>query len=127
MLAIVFLRFKPVQRMWAVLVILINAASFLFLGTIEGKVILVTWLLAGTTMTLIYQAKGFIRLLGLGHVYWVPLILWLGYRMMTATSQSFWFRFWIISLLIINSLSVIIDAIDVVRYARGEREEYYTM
>lgn len=127
MLAIVLLRFKPIQRIWAVLVILINAASFLFLGTIEGKVILIAWLLAGTTMTLIYQAKGFVRLLGLGHIYWIPEVIWLGYRMTKATPQSFWFRIWIVSVLIINSLSLIIDAIDIVRYARGEREEYYTM
>jgi hypothetical protein len=121
------LRFKPVQRLWAILVVSINAVSILFLGTIEGKVIFVSWLLAGATMTLIYHGKGFVRLLGVAHAYWVPMIPWLAYRLLTTIPHGSWLRVWVVALIIINSLCLVIDAIDFIRYIRGERNEFYTM
>ncbi len=37
------------------------------------------------------------------------------------------FRAWLVAVMLMNTLSLIIDAIDVVRYARGERTPTITL
>ena len=71
----------------------------------------------------IFTAKGFVRLLGIGHLVWVPMVAWLGTRLEVAPASS-GFRYWLLATIVLVSLSLLVDAVDVIRYLRGEREPY---
>jgi hypothetical protein len=74
-------------------------------------------------MATVFGAKGFVRLLGIGHIASVPMIPWLILRLDNTSFDSF-FGYWLAAVIFLNFLSLIIDGIDVMRYIRGEREPY---
>ena len=112
---------------WLGLLIVANMVVPLFyLHTLEGKVILASIIVGMMIMTVIFKAKGFVRLLGIGHIAWLPLIPWLWRRLDDAPAESiFWY--WLMAVIVLNSLSVIIDTIDVLRYVKGERTPYLAL
>jgi uncharacterized membrane protein len=77
-------------------------------------------------MTAIFGAKGFVRLLGIGHIAWVPMIPWLWTRLDFTSFGSF-FGYWLIAVIVLDSLSLIFDAVDILRYIRGERMPHLTL
>ena len=110
--------------MWIGLMTLTNAvAPIYFFETLEAKVVLTVFVLNTLVMTAIFASKGYVRLLGLGHILWIPLVAWLLARLGQVEPQSA-LGYWLIAVIVVNSLSVIIDAMDVLRYMRGEREPY---
>ena len=71
-------------------------------------------------MTALTAWGGFTRLLGLGHVLWMPLLVYLRRRLpgySFGTSVELWLRV----LMVLNTISRGIDTVDVVRYLRGDR------
>jgi hypothetical protein len=108
-------------RIWVGLLMLVNGAiPFLFLDAIESKVVLMAFALAAMTQMAVYHFKGFVRLLGVGHFYWFPMLCWLLFRinegLVSETMLS-----WIVLVLLLNTVSLLIDLVDVIRYWRGER------
>ena len=73
-------------------------------------------------MLLITARTGFTRLLGLGHVLWVPLVAWLWTRLPQIPAADF-FGIWIRSLMAVNAISLVIDTVDVMRYLAGDRTD----
>ena len=73
-------------------------------------------------MTALTAISGFTRLLGLGHMFWIPLLWFLWTRLDGAPSDTF-FGLWLRVLITLNALSLVIDTADVIRYIAGEREE----
>ena len=68
----------------------------------------------------IFKMKGFVRLLGIGHILWIPMVIWLalGFESEHLTSP---FGIWLAAVMILNSISIVIDGVNVVRYLKGER------
>ncbi len=91
--------------------------------TTEGRVVLGAFVFAIILQTAIFSAKGFVRLLGIGHIAWVPMVYWLWTRLDLAPADSL-FKYWLLATIVLVSLSLLFDAIDVIRYLRGEREPY---
>ncbi len=114
-------------RPWVVWVMLLMAVNMVvplfYLGTPEAKVILAAALFGAIAQTAIFSVKGFVRLLGIGHIAWVPMVYWLWTRLDTAPRDTL-FRYWLIAAIGLVSVSLVIDATDVVRYLRGEREPH---
>jgi len=109
---------------WLGLLVAVNVAGpIYFFEALEAKVVLVAFLASAALMTAIFAAKGFVRLLGIGHIFWVPMVPWLWTRV-DQVGPGDPLGYWIIGLVIINSISLIIDAIDVLRYLKGERQPY---
>lgn len=110
---------------WVAWVMLLMAANMLlpllYLGSLEGRVVLAAFFLGAIVQTAIFSAKGFVRLLGIGHIAWVPMVVWLWTRLDAAPAGSP-FRYWLLATIVLVSLSLLIDATDVIRYFRGERE-----
>ena len=110
---------------WVAWLGLLMAANFIlpliFITTLEGQVVLATGLISAMIQGRIFQTLGFVRLLGISHSPWIPLLLWLWSRFEWDASI---FAGWILAVMVLNSLSLIIDAVDVVRYVRGEREPH---
>ena len=124
LLAIVLLRFRPVVRAWAVLLVGVNLASVFFLDTVYGQVALAAACAGLAVMIWIYSQQGFVRLLGIGHVFWLPMLAWL-FVEMPVESVPGALTTWLWCLLVCNSISLVIDALDVSRYLAGDREPYY--
>ncbi len=111
---------------WMSLLILANMVVPLFFVTnVEGQLVLVAFVASALSMMAIFASKGFVRLLGIGHVYWVPLVPWLWTRLQVFPPDDP-FAVWITAVIILNGVSLIIDVRDVGRDLAGERAPYLT-
>ena len=68
-------------RRWQVWVAVLVAAnglgSLFFLGRLEAQVVLISMLVGGMLMTWLTGRFGFTRIVGLGHVVWLPMLVFL--------------------------------------------------
>ena len=109
-------------RIWLAALVAVNmAAPLYFLDSLEAKLILAALGGSMVLMTVLTGIAGFTRLLGLGHILWIPLLLWLIPRLEQLGGDAH--RRLGPALIVLNSVSLTLDAIDVVRYIRGERQE----
>lgn len=117
-------RFRPLARFWAVLLILVNLGALLFLDTWYGRVALAAIIAAVVVMIVIHAKLGFVRLLGIGHLFWIPMLVWFAVDLPNrATHPALWW--WVILLMGFNLVSLVIDSIDVWRFIRSERDPHY--
>ena len=124
---IMLTRFKLVPRLWLIALVAVNIASLFFIDTIEARVVLAVLLISIIIMTEIYRRLGFVRLLGTGHILWVPIVLWLWMRLIQTPPLDNTFKYWLMIVIAMNSISLLIDGIDVIRYIKGDRVRYYTL
>lgn len=107
---------------WVMMLMLANMIGPLFfLDRLEGRVVLIVFLISVCLLIVLYAFQGFTRILGAGHVLWLGLVPWLWGRLDGVPAQSGLF-YWIIAVMVMNSLSLVIDISDVVRYLRGDRQ-----
>ena len=117
---------KPWQ-LWMVLLVSANFVSpWFFLGTSEGIVVLVAAMVSLFIMMSLFSKFGFVRLLGVGHIPWLFTVPWLIWQL-GQTVESGPFYYWLLAVVVVDSLSLVIDAVDVVRYWRGERTPTITV
>ena len=114
----------PLQwQSWLMLLVAVNfLIPLFFINRLEAQIVLLTFVAGTMLMTFLTSISGFTRLLGLGHILWIPLLYFLWSRLNENPANEF-FGIWIRVLMTLNALSLIIDAVDVVRYIAGEREE----
>lgn len=106
---------------WVMLLVAVNLVVPLFyIQTLEAQITIASIFAGAITQSYIHSKLGFVRLLGLGHIYWVPLVIWLGFRLSNVGLDSS-FGIWLASLVLLNIASLAIDAIDVIRFFLGER------
>ncbi len=110
-------------RLWLMLLIFSNLVVPLFyLHRVEAQVVLGALLASVILMTGLTGLSGFTRLIGLGHIFWLPLLYFLWTRLDHIPSAEL-FGAWIRILIGLNAISLVIDGIDVVRYIAGDRAE----
>ncbi len=110
-------------QLWLLLLITVNLLiPLFFLARIEAQVVVVTLAASMTLMTALTGRYGFTRILGLGHLLWIPLLYFLWTRL-DAVPANDAFGIWIRVLMALNAVSLIIDGIDVTRYLAGDRKE----
>jgi len=115
-------RMRWFWRIWVAMLMLVNAAIPLYyLGMFEAQLVLLVFMLAAMTQMVIFQRLGFVRLLGLGHIYWIPMLVWLLLRDYSDNADA-GFMAWLLALMLVNSISLMIDIVDVIRYWHGERQ-----
>ena len=93
-----------------------------FLGHREAWVILLVFLASAILMMVVSERYGFTRLIGVGHVLWFPLLLYLWTRIGRYPAVEP-FGAWIRVVMLINAASLTMDVVDVTRYLKGERDE----
>ena len=110
-------------NLWVGLLALVNIGGGLyFIRTIEGQLALACMVFAFLIMWGIYDQRGFVRLLGLGHlIAWIPQMAWYA-QVIAEGNLAGAFKYWLISVLILNGISLVIDLVDVVRYTLGDRQ-----
>ena len=110
-------------RLWLMVLVALNLVAPLFyLERLEAQVVLGALLASIMLMTVLTGLTGFTRLLGVGHIFWVPHLYFLWTRL-SEIPPTDGFGIWIRILMALNAISLVVDAIDVVRYIAGEREE----
>ena len=121
---VVYLRFRLLPRLWCVWLVAVNAACLVFISHTEAQVVLGVTLLSVIAQAFIYQRTGFTRILGIVHIAWIPMFIWMMSRSETIADQPS-LAAWLGLLFITNLVSLLIDAIDVARYLSGERQPHY--
>ena len=117
------LQMSPVVQGWLMLLVGANLIVPLFLlGTFEARVVVATMMASLMLMTAITARAGFTRLLGLGHILWVPLLVylwgaWPDHPVDTTVGR------WLRVVIAVDAASLVIDAIDVTKYLNGDRRE----
>lgn len=121
--------FKCAFRMpmhWVIWLFVLLGVNFIypvfFIDFLEAQVVLGVMMLNATLITALFALKGFTRILGLGHVFWLGSVPWLLLRLDQVPPESGLYTFMLV-VMVINSASLCIDIIDVVRYVRGERAQ----
>ena len=110
-------------RLWLALLVIVNLViPLFFLNRLEAQVVAGTLIASVILMTGLTALSGFTRLLGLGHILWIPLLYFLWMRLEQNPVDDL-FGLWLRVLMIINAASLIIDVIDVGRYIAGDRSE----
>jgi len=106
---------------WVALLFGVNFVGVIFLPRIEALVVVAALMLGGIFQSAIFGSKGFVRLMGVGHVLWIPMVAWLLTRFdITAPQGSF--EVWMTVVVVFDVLSLIIDVSDVGRYVAGDRQ-----
>jgi hypothetical protein len=112
---------------WMGLLVAVNMVIPLYyIHTREAKVVLIAAMFGLMIMMAIFGAKGFVRLLGIGHITWVPMLPWLWTRLDDTSFGSF-FGYWLIAVIVLDSLSLIVDVVDIRRYIKGERTPHLAL
>ena len=110
-------------QLWVAVLVAANlVAALFFLHRLEAQVVLGTILASMILMTFLTARFGFTRILGLGHILWVPMLAFLAVRLGDIPANDA-FGIWIRAVIVLNSISLAIDAVDVIRYIAGDREE----
>ncbi len=87
----------------------------------DALIIFVTHLAVLFVMGWLFKQVGYVRLLGIVHVFlWTPLVVYL-FRRLGDRAITFPFRQTIWLLLLVLSISLAFDYLDVTRYLLGER------
>lgn len=108
-------------QLWLALLMAVNLLGGLaYAGTWEGQVVLAVLAVSAAVMMSLHKLLGFVRLLGLGHFAWFPLVAWLLTRLEAAPADGA-FRAWLWAVILLDSASLVIDGVDVARWLRGER------
>ena len=116
---------KPWQ-LWMFFLVAANLVlPFFFLDTPEAIVVLAGVGVSMVIMMTLFAKLGYVRLLGLGHIPWLFTVPWLWSRL-GQTAESGYFYYWLLAVVVFDSISLVIDAVDVVRYWKGERQPTIT-
>ena len=106
---------------WVFALMVINMASLAFWSEPLAKLILVTFMLSAMLMMGLYAVFGFARILGLGHVFWIPL---LGYLIIQLQQTEGPFAGYLLVLSLTIGISLIFDIRDVWIYLSSKRAQH---
>jgi len=98
---------------WMFILMIVNVASVGFWNEPLAKIIFVTFMLSAMLMMGIYSRFGFEKILGMGHILWIPLLVYVLMEVPTARDT---FKGYLIILSISIVISLMFDIIDVWKY-----------
>lgn len=109
------------QQAWVILwvnwLMLIGLASLFFIGRMEANLVLAVVLASLVLILSLYAKFGYQKILGLGHVLWVPALIYLGLRIPALDPGLF--RTWLIAVTVSYGVSLLLDAYDVWVYFKN--------
>lgn len=95
---------------------------FFFLEHVEAQAALAAGVLGMVLMSALTGRFGFSRIVGIGHVAWLPLIVFLA-GSLSAVPATTGFGLWLRAVVVLDAISLVFDAVDAVRFVRGDRAE----
>ncbi len=98
---------------WLFFLMIINVASLGFWHEPLAKIILITFMISAMLMMGLYSRFGFEKILGLGHILWVPLLV---YVLIQFPTVETFFKIYLVVLSISIAISLLFDITDVWKY-----------
>ncbi len=98
---------------WVLILMIVNVASVGFWNEFLAKVIFAAFMLSAMLMMGLYSRFGFEKVLGMGHILWLPLLI---YVLMEIPAGSDTFKGYLIVWSIFTVLSLVFDVVDVWKY-----------
>ncbi len=98
---------------WSLILIIVNVASVGFWNESLAKVIFAAFMLSAMLMMGLYSRFGFEKILGMGHILWLPLLI---YVLMEIPAASDTFKGYLIVWSILTTISLVFDVVDVWKY-----------
>ena len=98
---------------WVFYLMLINMASVIYWSEPLAKLIFITFMVSAMLMMGLYSRFGFEKVLGLGHIFWVPLLAYILIVLPTFESS---FKSYLVVFSISIAISLAFDIIDVWKY-----------
>ncbi len=109
---------RPIYEViWVFYMMFINLGAVFFWEEQLAKIIIVIFMISSMLMMGFYSKFGFTRILGLGHILWLPLVFYIGFELQAANDL---YLIYLIVLLITISISLVIDSLDVWKYFKGD-------
>lgn len=103
--------------LWVLFLMLANMASLAFWQEAVARLILMTFLASAMLMMGLYSRYGFTKILGLGHVPWIPLLAYVVMQIPAAEASS---KRYLLILSVSMVISLVLDTIDVWNYFRSQ-------
>ncbi len=117
------LKMSTPVRLWLLVLITVNLiVPIFYLHRLEAQIVVGTMFISVILMTGLTAVAGFTRIVGAGHVLWIQMLIWIWTRLGEIPADDV-FGLWVRALMILNGISLIIDAVDVKRYIAGDHEE----
>lgn len=98
---------------WVFALMVINLASLAFWNEPPAKIIVGVFMLSAMVMMGLYAVFGFERILGLGHVFWIPL---LAYIVVQHRHAECGFATYLMMLSVFIGISLLLDIRDVWKF-----------
>jgi len=112
---------RPIYEViWVFYMMAINLYAIRFWDEPLAKAIVVVFLISSILMMGLYAKFGFTKILGLGHILWIPLVIYIAFSIVGASGS---YLSYLIVLSITISISLIIDIYDVWTYFKEKRQE----
>lgn len=102
--------------LWVLVLMLVNMASLAFWREAVAQLILMNFLASAMLMMGLYSRFGFTKILGLGHVPWIPLLAYVVTQIPAAEAS---FKRYLLVLSVSMAISLVLDTIDVWNYFRS--------
>ena len=99
--------------LWVLVLMLVNMASLAFWQEAVAQLILMNFLASAMLMMGLYARFGFTKILGLGHVPWIPLLAYVVTQIPAAEAS---FKRYLLVLSVSMAISLVFDTIDVWTY-----------
>jgi hypothetical protein len=99
--------------LWVLFLMLVNMASFAFWQEAVAQLVLLNFLASAMLMMGLYARFGFTKVLGLGHVPWIPLLAYMIIQIPAAEAS---FKRYLLVLSVSMAISLVLDTIDVWTY-----------
>jgi hypothetical protein len=96
--------------LWVYYLVALNLASGLFWNRPLAKAIFFTFIVSASSIIGLYAVFGFSKIMGLGHVYWLPLLF---YLFPQTVKSSGGYRNYLVVLTISICISLVFDIVDV--------------
>lgn len=108
---------------WVLFLMMINVASIGFWNEPLAKVIFVTFMFSAMLMMGLYARFGYEKILGMGHILWIPLLVYVLMEIPTAQDT---FKSYLVILSISIAISLVIDIVDVWKYFTSRKSTSQT-
>jgi len=109
-------------KIWLAILFTVNMFVPLYLFSLpEARWTFAAFMFGGVVGVLLVKIRGFTKLLGLMHAQWLLLIPYLCSQMSAFPADSL-SGIWIRSVILLNTICLVIDAVDVARYILGDRK-----
>ncbi len=105
--------------LWVSFLMLVNFASVGFWSEPTAKFILITFMVSSMLMMGLYSWFGFAKILGLGHILWIPLLLYVLTRLPHADGA---FRVYLAAWSVVTAVSLAFDVVDVWKYFTARKQ-----